>query len=371
MKYSDKQYAGVLARISLFDINRREAHAILSCDKNDADNKNQIERLTNAVRMISVETGMKIVFKRYFLSDVSNQFHLLPNKDECARSVIQQPPLDGSKAALLIILQDHASFADEGEGIWIDRKGRIWAGDNGSVLPSDSKAMTVNYLERFCSMLNRHGGNLKDNCLRTWFFVRDIDNNYSGVVSGRNEVFKTHDLTPQTNYIASTGIAGQIFDPSCLVAFNAFADTGIDKKQVKFLYGKTHLNPTYEYGVAFERATAIDYGDRRHVYISGTASIDNKGDIVAPHDIRAQTIRMLENIEVLLFEGECEWSDVAHTIVYLRDISDYQVVRRIMRERLPEIPMVIVHAPVCRPGWLIEAECMAVKFIDNKKYETF
>ena len=47
-------------------------------------------------------------------------------------------------------------------------------------------------------------------------------------------------------------------------------------------------------------------------------------------------------------------------LVYLRDPADYAVVREMYEERFPDIPRVIVLAPVCRPGWLIEMECMAM-----------
>ncbi|MDE6503547.1 MAG: hypothetical protein K2K78_03675, partial [Muribaculaceae bacterium] len=77
--------------------------------------------------------------------------------------------------------------------------------------------------------------------------------------------------------------------------------------------------------------------------------------------ILAQTERMTENIEVLLSEGGCGFSDLAHLIVYLRDISDYKAVDNYFASRLPDVPRLIVHAPVCRPGWLVEAECMAIK----------
>jgi enamine deaminase RidA (YjgF/YER057c/UK114 family) len=48
-------------------------------------------------------------------------------------------------------------------------------------------------------------------------------------------------------------------------------------------------------------------------------------------------------------------------IVYLRDIADYSDVKAMYDERFPEHPKVFVWAPVCRPGWLVEMECMAVK----------
>jgi enamine deaminase RidA (YjgF/YER057c/UK114 family) len=58
-------------------------------------------------------------------------------------------------------------------------------------------------------------------------------------------------------------------------------------------------------------------------------------------------------------------------IVYLRDISDYQVVRQLHQERFPGKPYVIVHAAVCRPGWLVEMECMAIRKANNPTLKPF
>ena len=212
---------------------------------------------------------------------------------------------------------------------------------------------------------------LADNCIRTWFFVQNVDVNYAGLVKARNEVFVDQDLTDKTHFIASTGIAGRHANPKVKVLMDAYAVDGIKKEQVHYLYAPTHLNPTYEYGVSFERGTYVDYGDRRQVFISGTASIDNKGEIVHPGDIRKQTLRMWENVEVLLAEAECTFENVGHLIVYLRDIADYDVVKEMFDERFPEIPKVYLWAPVCRPGWLIEMECMAVKTIKDERFPVF
>ena len=98
-----------------------------------------------------------------------------------------------------------------------------------------------------------------------------------------------------------------------------------------------------------------------HVIISGTASINNKGQIEHPKDIVKQTHRMWENVEALLKEAGSSYDEVGVMIVYLRDIADYELVNRLYEERFPNHPRIIVHAPVCRAGWLIEMECMAVK----------
>lgn len=370
MRYLNFKYDWAEAKVALFDTGRKEAHAyIIPSAGNDA--ATQIRSIREAVCKLMSDIGMTPVFKRWLLSDPANQRPLLPDHDDCAVSLLGQSPLDGTKAALLVLFEENADFSDRDGALWEDSRGRIWVGDGYYVSTGDSLSMTVAYLERLAYELKQRGASLKDNCLRTWFFVRDIDNNYSGVVQGRNSVFAREGLTSDSHFIASTGIEGQCAEPKRLVAFNAFADTGVKPEQITYIYGKSHLNPTYEYGVAFERATAVDYADRRHIYISGTASIDNKGQIVAPGDIKAQSLRMLENISVLLNEGNCGWEDVAHMTVYLRDIADHALISRMMEERFPGIPKVIVLAPVCRPGWLIETECMAVRKADNPDYAAY
>ena len=54
-------------------------------------------------------------------------------------------------------------------------------------------------------------------------------------------------------------------------------------------------------------------------------------------------------------------NDIQYFIIYLRDISDYHTVDRLMQQFFPQKPRIIVEAKVCRPGWLIEMECIAEK----------
>lgn len=361
MEYLNFEYERALVSLSVFNGECREVHTIIRPSSTSDSFPAQLNALQRGAEAVRERLGdnLKLVFMRWFLSDAANQAHLLPTPSRCATSVIQQSPLDGTKVALWAIFKDDDEFTEISPGVWKNEKGELWIGDIPTTA-SDSFTMTTEYLEHLDTCLSGFGASLADNCLRTWFMVRDIDVNYKGVVKGRNEVFSHKGLTADTHFIASTGINGVSSDPFKTVALNAYADISVKPSQIRYLHGNTHLNPTAEYGVAFERATAVDYADRRHIFISGTASINNRGEIVYPGDVAKQTHRMLENIEVLLREGEARWEDVAHLIVYLRDIADYSAVASIFRERLPEVPTVIVLAPVCRPGWLVETECMAI-----------
>ena len=303
-------------------------------------------------------------FVRYFVSDTSNQEQIVKDAASelnCPVSVIEQPPLSGSKVSAWVHLVKR-SLPSAYRHLW-------HASMRGT--GSDPVSQTDSIFRNYAECLGAEGCTIPENCIRTWLFVQNVDVNYAGVVKGRRDFFDEIGLTKDTHYIASTGIAGRTAEPSSMVMMDAYSVEGLAEGQITYLKGSTHLNPTHEYGVTFERGTAVDYGDRRQVFISGTASIDNRGEIVRPGDVRGQTLRRLENVEVLLDEAGCGFDDVMHMIVYLRDISDHAVVRAMFEERFPAHPKVFVWAPVCRPGWLVEMECMAVKQIVNKDYRPF
>lgn len=356
-----------------------EYHAILRVTNPRLTFTEQIESLQAAYdHLVSEELpGAVAVLKRYFLSDAANQANVLlatqVEHSDCALSIVEQPPLDGTKVALWVYLQTDVQTRTLPHGDYEVSHGgyrHIWSASNFNKA-SKSEYQTRLLLNDYVMRLAEQECSLANNCIRTWFFVQNVDVNYGGVVKARNEVFLTQNLTEKTHFIASTGIAGRHASHEVLVQMDAYAVGGLQQEQIHYLYAPTHLNPTYEYGVSFERGTYIDYGDRRHVFISGTASINNRGEIMYPGDIRRQTKRMWENVETLLAEAECTFEHVGHLIVYLRDIADYTVVQEMFEERFPNIPKVYLQAPVCRPGWLVEMECMAVKSIQNEAYKPY
>ena len=319
--------------------------------------------------------GATAVLKRYFLSDVANQADdvLLADTSDCAKSIIGQAPLDGSKIGLWVYLMTNVSSRQLPSGLYEVAHGdfrHLWNASAHNTA-QNSEYQTRLLFNEYVMQLVQEGCTLADNCIRTWLFVNDVDVNYAGVVAARNKVFFTQGLTEDTHYIASKGIGGRACDPQVMTQMDNYAIAGIKKEQVHYLYAPTHLNRTSDYGVSFERGTYVDYADRRHVIISGTASINNKGQIEHPKDIVKQTHRMWDNVEALLQEAGSSYEDVGVMIVYLRDVADYAIVNRMFDERFPHHPRIIVHAPVCRAGWLIEMECMAVKKQDATDMPAF
>ena len=306
---------------------------------------------------------------KVFLSDAQNQIKELEESllyqeflNGTNLTIVEQTPLDGSKVSLLIKTTDdttpilfHSLRLTEEEA-----KGK------------DSYEQTRMLFDRYLKTIEGTDMTMERNLVRTWIYVTNIDVNYQGVVEARNDIFDKEGLTADTHYIASTGIGGATPVRHAAVAIDFLTVPNIKEEDKKYLQALEHLNPTHEYGVAFERGTRLTLPThplhpegsqhfKQQFFISGTASIDKNGDVVYEGDIVRQTGRLLENIGALLKDGDATMNAIQYFIIYLRDISDYHTVDRLMQQFYPQIPRIIVEAKVCRPGWLIEMECIAEK----------
>lgn len=379
MKFSriDFEDLGVRAEYSQFSVPNgvAEWHVMLHVEPKTDLFIGQMQRIYAAedrLPGLPAFAGARYVMKRYFLSDSANQQPLMRHEPGVSLSLIQQQPLDGSKIAVWLYLQAGTDIRPDGDAVATVHNGYTHLWHMGMTCPEgDSAQQTRTILEHYETELGRQGATLAENCVRTWFFVRDVDTQYHGLVVARRENFEREGLTSHTHYVASTGIGGSPADTRALVQLGSLAVLGLHPRQQRYLYAPTHLNPTYEYGVTFERGTAVSYGDRSHIYISGTASINNKGQVMHVGDVVAQTRRMWENVETLLAEAGASFADVMQIIVYLRDTADAKRVTEMFHERFPNIPTVVTLAPVCRPTWLIEMECIAVRPASNPEFRPF
>ncbi len=376
----------VRAEISLFSPaeGTDEMNILLHLTHAEHDFHRTLAELESAVKELWEKeefSAFHPLFKRYFLSDPANQSEYIEAANEagpsCSVSIVGQAPLDGTKAALWIMAVTGPAPTtvkvpcNASETSWGHNGLTHYWHTNYHTNGGNSESQTDILLHSYTDALNRHGMTLAENCQRTWFFVHDVDVHYGGIVTARRRFFQEQGLTRDTHYIASTGIQGNGAEALSLVRLDGYAVKGIQPGQITYLYARTHLNPTYEYGVTFERGTRVEYADRAHLFISGTASIDNKGEVVHVGDIVRQTRRMWENVEMLLKEGGSGLEDVAQMLVYLRDPGDYPVVREMFNERFPHTPKVFLWAPVCRPKWLIEMECMAIRPQGNPSYPAY
>lgn len=351
-----------------------EYHAYIHATNSLLSFQEQLQSLAKAAKdLLSLAPqGIKCFMARCHVSDAANQSDTIKNILSpilnSTLSIIQQPPLDGTKIALWIYAVSNVEkeYINGISKLYHNGYKHYWTTEKGNSEDSTYQ-QTVSLLDNSSNILKNESMSICDNCKRTWLYVNDIDNHYADVVNGRNDVFDREKLTEQTHYIASTGIFGYTGKRGVNVMLDTYSIKGLKVEQTQYLYALSNLNRTSEYGVRFERGVAIKYGDRTHAFISGTASIDNMGNILYPNDIKKQTQRMWENVEALLAEVDMHLDeDVAMMTVYLRDMADYNIVKVFFEKRFPTRPKAIVLAPVCRPGWLIEMECICIKETKNE-----
>ena len=261
--------------------------------------------------------GRLLRFAKIFLSDAQNQYEDLTHSALFAdilahvpTSVIEQPPLDGSKISIML-------KTSEEEIPFLFHSIRLTEEETRG---ANSYIQTMLIFNKYLEQMKALGLTLKEHCVRTWIYVADIDVNYEGMVRARNDIFRSQGLTPDTHFIASTGIGG---------------------------FSQTRSDLHTDQGQTF--------------FISGTASIDKHGKALYVGDIQRQTGRLLENISALLHDGGATMRDVQYFYVYLRDPSDRDVVESFLRKAYPDIPYVLLQGKVCRPEWLVEMECVAMK----------
>ena len=234
-----------------------ERHIILHVKDGLGRFEIQMDELQKAYSLLLEKyADAKVVMRRYLLSDIANQAPILQaqlqreGSDKGAVAMIGQPPLDGSKIALWIYMVEglEVSYAENLTTTSHNGYHHYWS-TNWQSTSGGSNTQTREILEGYEAQLRHADLNLADNCLRTWFFIRDVDTNYKGMVEARCNNFTMQHLTPDTHYIASTGIGGQPIQTQSRVQMDAYAAQGLRPEQQRYLYAPTHLNPTYQYGV--------------------------------------------------------------------------------------------------------------------------
>ena len=321
------------------------------------------------------------VFCRIFLSDILNQKTLLLKsalcgrlRASCALSIIEQRPVGGGPVALLAyhIRDPKGALTKQ----WLYPSSDGWRNDmivrgrSYSLLltanhtggePCNAYAQTKTIFDSLNSLVEQNGMRLRDNGIRTWVYVRDLDNHYTDMVRARREFFAEHGLTEKTRYLASTGILGMTYSPEKIVSVDSLSVGGLAAGQIVRMEALSHLRPTILYGVTFERGLRVRFGDRSHLYISGTASINSQGEVLHEGDAALQTRRAVENVRALLEAQSATLDDLAYVIAYVRNGHDRQQVRKVLDEELGVgTPLVFAEAAVCRPAWLMELEGVAI-----------
>ena len=217
---------------------------------------------------------------------------------------------------------------------------------------SDALTQTRNIFEAANRLLTEVGMTFH-NVARTWFYLRDINRDYPALNRARREFFADHDVTLAP---ASTGIGGAPVDAAHLLCTGFYAvraSTGVPRSEMT----SPTLNSASDYGADFVRGLALNEANRKVLFVSGTASVNERGETTHVGDMTGQVERMLVNLKALLAEQGATFRDVVSAVTYLKHPHDRtRLVEAFAAHRFERFPNTIVHAPVCRDDLLCETE---------------
>lgn len=232
--------------------------------------------------------------------------------------------------------------------------GRLGAG------PAEEAGASIDAAEQ---LLAREGFSFRD-VARTWFYLRDILAWYGPFNAVRNAAFQRMGLMGANGsgrLPASTGIEGRNarggWSTLDLLAFAPHEGRRLEIKRLN----NSRQNEATEYGSAFARATEVTVGDARYIFVSGTASIDDRGESVHQGDFETQTRFTLDAVQALLQGAGASLADVQQATAFLKNPSDGRAFERIVgRAALSALPLVTTVADVCRDELLFEIDATAV-----------
>ncbi|HUU82827.1 MAG TPA: RidA family protein [Phycisphaerae bacterium] len=124
-------------------------------------------------------------------------------------------------------------------------------------------------------------------------------------------------------------------------------------------FQRTFSKAPWESEIGYCRA--LRAGD--HIYVTGTAPVDDRGRTFAPGDGYAQARRCFEIIEQALRDLGAELSDVVRTRMLVTDMSRWEEFGRAHREvfgRHPPATSMVEVSRLIDPEMLIEVEVDAV-----------
>lgn len=196
--------------------------------------------------------------------------------------------------------------------------------------------------------------------VRTWLYLDHLLDWYDEFNVVRTEFFEKYDVF---NHMvpASTGIGARNPQGAAMTADLLAVVPKSDAVTIEAVTSPLQES-AMDYRSSFSRAAEIGYPTHRTMYISGTASIEPKGATVHLDDPKAQIALTMEVVKALLHSRDMDWADVSRGIAYFKDSDSVALYKDFCEQhRIPEFPLAISHADVCRHDLLFEIEIDATK----------
>lgn len=232
----------------------------------------------------------------------------------------------------------------------------------GGVLPTDtSRSRTEQAREVFerIEMALAKVGMGYGEVVRTWLFLEDILDWYGDFNHVRTAFFEERGVFDGV-VPASTGIGAANPAGAALVA-GVYAIKP-KHKAVSATPVRSPLQcPALQYRSSFSRAVEVEFPDRKHLLISGTASISPDGRSAHLGDVGKQIDLTMRVVGALLESRGMGWADATRMVAYFKSMRDAaHFIEYCEAQQLPPLPVAWSHAAVCRDDLLFEVELDAV-----------
>ncbi len=231
----------------------------------------------------------------------------------------------------------------------------------GGLGPQDPQAhpadQTISTLVRMEEALKGQGMELTD-LARTWFFLHHILGWYKEFNGARTRIYQDRGIF-QGYVPASTGIGGRNHRGSALLSSALAVKAGDSDTRVREVLSPLQCSAG-DYGSSFSRAAELQSQQSRRLFVSGTASIDPRGDTAHAEDVKAQIGLTFQVVEAILASRDMGFSDVVRGNAYFKDAADALALGPALESHgLAPEQVVVSRNTVCREDLLFEMEVEA------------
>ena len=235
--------------------------------------------------------------------------------------------------------------------------------DERGELVEGGEAQARQMFENARALLEANGSNFS-HAVRTWVYLPHILQWYREFNAARTaayERFGVFDESSPGTLPGSTGIQGAGVTPAqCLmdlVAVEALAGEALAVSRIS----NPRQSEATSYGSSFSRAVEVSHAGVSCLNISGTASINERGETSYVNDLEGQIFDTMLNVGALLQLRGTGWEDVCVATAFFKKAEYIPAFDRVLRTLgVPRFPVVPAIADVCRPELLFELEATAV-----------
>lgn len=220
-------------------------------------------------------------------------------------------------------------------------------------------AQTREVFEQMEEALRGQGMNFS-HVVRTWFYLNDILGWYDQFNAERSAFFTERGVFRGV-VPASTGV-GMANEYGAALTGAVLAIKQRSQRLFIQAIPSPLQCPALDYRSSFSRAVEVQLPQRHHLYISGTASIDEHGHSVHVGDVDGQIRKTLDVVEAILSSRQMAWKDVRRAVAYFRDMRNAPRLTAQCRVRgITDLPVTSVAATICRDDLLFEMELDVVR----------